>query len=115
MENVMTWSEILIKMGLGFSVVLIVLTLLVFAFIGFSKLVKYQQKARLSKEGVDVTSISSDSLDIPAGVSAVIGLSIAMHLSDLHDNESNIITIKRIERRYSPWSSKIYGLNNLHR
>jgi len=31
---------------------------------------------------------------------------------EVHDNESNVITIKRIERRYSPWSSKIYGVNN---
>ena len=113
--NLILWEDILIGSGIGISVVFTVLTLLVFAFMGFSKLVKYQQKVRLSKEGVDVTSISSDSLDIPAEVSAVIGLAVALHLSDFHDNESNIITIKRIEKRYSPWNSKIYGLTNLYK
>ena len=113
--NLILWEDILTGSGIGISVVFVVLTLLVFAFIGFSKLVKYQQKTRLKKEGVDVTSISSVSLDIPAEVSAVIGLAIALHLSDHHDNESDIITIKRTERRYSPWNSKIYGLNDLHR
>jgi hypothetical protein len=44
----------------------------------------------------------------------VIAIAMALHLflDEVHDNESNVITIKRIERRYSPWSSKIYGINN---
>jgi len=114
-DNLVLWEDIFIKMGIGITMVFTVLTLLVFAFIGFSKLVKYQQKVRLQKQGVDVASVSADSLDIPAEVAAAIGLSISLHFSDFHDNESNVITIKRIERRYSPWNSKIYGLNNLHR
>lgn len=56
---------------------------------------------------------------IPANEIAAI--SLALHLcyssSDdgIHDEESNVITIKRIERRYSPWNSKFYGFTNLHR
>jgi hypothetical protein len=44
----------------------------------------------------------------------IVAIAIALHLytDEVHDNESNVITIKRIERRYSPWSSKIYGTNN---
>lgn len=44
----------------------------------------------------------------------IVAISMALHLfyDEVHDNESNVITIKRIERRYSPWSSKIYGINN---
>ena len=44
----------------------------------------------------------------------MIAIAMALHLfyDEVHDNESNVITIKRIERRYSPWSSKIYGINN---
>lgn len=43
---------------------------------------------------------------------------MALHLytnEDIHDQESNVLTIDRIQRRYSPWSSKIYSMNNLHR
>ncbi|MBP1637744.1 MAG: hypothetical protein H6Q18_533 [Bacteroidetes bacterium] len=43
---------------------------------------------------------------------------LALHLylnDDIHDLESNVITIERIQRRYSPWSSKIYSMNNLRR
>jgi len=44
----------------------------------------------------------------------VVAIAMALHLyyDEVHDDESNVITIKRIERRYSPWSSKIYGINN---
>ena len=108
-------EDILIGSGIGISVVFTVLVLLVLAFIGFSKLVKYQQKVRLRKEGVDVTSLSSESLDTPAEISAVIGLTLALHLSNYFDDESNIITIKHTVKSYSPWNSKIYGLNNLHK
>lgn len=40
---------------------------------------------------------------------------LALHLyitEHLHDKESNVLTIDRIQRRYSPWSSKIYSMNN---
>lgn len=44
---------------------------------------------------------------------------MALHLylsQSVHDLESNVITIERIQRRYSPWSSKIYSVyNELHR
>lgn len=29
---------------------------------------------------------------------------------DVHDKESAILTINKVKRAYSPWSSKIYGL-----
>lgn len=30
-----------------------------------------------------------------------------------HDHESNVLTIERTQRRYSPWSAKIYSMNNI--
>ena len=48
------------------------------------------------------------------GVSGAESAAIAMALHlyyGVHDEESNVITIKKnINNRYSPWSSKIYGL-----
>ncbi len=48
----------------------------------------------------------------PGEVNAAIATAIYMHLNELHDEESNIVTIQSISRRYSPWSSKIYGMRN---
>jgi hypothetical protein len=39
-------------------------------------------------------------------------MSVHLFFSEQHDEESNVITIKQIRRRYSPWSSKIYGIGN---
>jgi hypothetical protein len=41
---------------------------------------------------------------------AAIGLGIELYLADIHDYEKTIMTIKKVVRPYSPWSSKIYGL-----
>ena len=45
-------------------------------------------------------------------ISAAIGMAITLYLKEQHDEESGIITIKRVARTYSPWNSKIYGVNN---
>ncbi len=50
--------------------------------------------------------------EVPNGDIVAIAMALHMFYDEVHDNESNVITIKRIERRYSPWSSKIYGTNN---
>ena len=57
-------------------------------------------------------SIANESVEIPT--TDIVAIAMALHLfyDEVHDDESNVITIKRIERRYSPWSSKIYGINN---
>ena len=49
---------------------------------------------------------------IPALDSAAIATALHMYFDEVHDEESLVVTIKTVERRYSPWNSKIYGLNN---
>jgi hypothetical protein len=41
-----------------------------------------------------------------------VAMATAIHLftQEVHDDENYVLTIKRIEKPYSPWSSKIYGL-----
>jgi len=50
--------------------------------------------------------------EIPSNDVVAIAMALHLYLEEVHDDESNVITIKRIEKRYSPWSSKIYGINN---
>jgi hypothetical protein len=50
--------------------------------------------------------------EVPSGDIVAIAMALHMYYDEVHDTESNVITIKRIERRYSPWSSKIYGVIN---
>ncbi|MBQ5856353.1 MAG: hypothetical protein IIW55_03495 [Bacteroidales bacterium] len=48
-------------------------------------------------------------------VIAAIGLALSMSM-EVHDEESGVLTIKRVQPRYtSPWNSRILGINNLNR
>ena len=69
----------------------------------FEKL--FGKKTRLASIGIDKT-------EVPTADIVAIAMALQLFLDEVHDDESNVITIKRIERRYSPWSSKIYGTNN---
>ena len=52
---------------------------------------------------------------VSAAESAAIAMALHLcHVGDhrpgVHDEESNVITIRNVDNRYSPWSSKIYGI-----
>jgi len=46
-------------------------------------------------------------------VVAAIGLALSLHLQDVHDYEKTVLTMMKVMRPYSPWSSKIYGLRQI--
>jgi hypothetical protein len=43
-------------------------------------------------------------------VAAVISLALNMYVQQMREYEQAIITIQKVFKPYSPWSSKIYGL-----
>jgi len=45
-------------------------------------------------------------------VTAAIALALHLYRNQLHDNENTVLTIRKVARTYSPWSSKIYGVMN---
>ena len=48
--------------------------------------------------------------DFSGEVSADIAMALHMYQSEIHDEENTVLTIKKVSRTYSPWSSKIYTL-----
>ena len=48
--------------------------------------------------------------EIEGEIHAAIGLALHLHNREVHDFENLILTINRVSRNYSPWSSKIYSL-----
>jgi len=103
-----SWSGLLIGSAIGIVVVFVALAILVLLFELVQYLILNSAKKKQVKAGKKVEEIK----DIPANEIAAISLALHLFMNDMHDEESNVITIKRIERRYSPWNSKIYGLNN---
>ena len=98
----------------GFCIVITALVVLFLIFTGFSKLVNHDFKKAAKPKKVEDTPKTSTAAGwkVDDDLAVVIGLALSLS-KDVHDEESGLVTIKRVERRYSPWSSKIYGLNGL--
>ncbi len=110
--SIHNWSELLIGSAVGIVVVFFALTILVLLFEAIQSYTIYSSKKKQVKAGIKPEEVIEE---IAANEIAAISMALHLLMNELHDNESNIITIKRIERRYSPWNSKIYGLNNINR
>jgi hypothetical protein len=50
-----------------------------------------------------------ESTETPPDHSAAIAMALYLY-NKVHDEESNILTIERKSRYYSPWSSKYYNM-----
>ncbi len=95
----------------GFLVVFIVLTLLVLIFNNIPKLINLKRKKNIKKSEAQ-GEIIENKLSISGEVNAAISMAIYLYINELHDEESNIITIKRVPKAYIPWSSKIFSIRN---
>lgn len=62
----------------------------------------------VEKHSVDKASVTHDSGE---EIAAIV-MALHEHL-DAHDTENTILTIDKVKRAYSPWSSKIYGLREI--
>lgn len=107
-------AEGIVVTFVGYIIVFAALLLLYFIFDLLSKVLNSQIRTKLMKQGKLHISDKTNDFSVPGEVTAAIGLALYMS-TQLHDEESNIITIKKVSRVYSPWSSKIYGLRGLHR
>ena len=57
-----------------------------------------------------------ETLDVPSAhteqqqIAAAIGLALHLYMAHVREYEKAVVTIQKIMKPYSPWSSKIYGL-----
>jgi sodium pump decarboxylase gamma subunit len=111
------WNNIILVTLVGFGVVFCILVLLIAVITLFGKVMA--PKAKVTKTttttGAGNATVKVEKTEeghIPALDSAAIATALHMYFDEVHDEESLVVTIKTVERRYSPWNSKIYGLNN---
>ena len=98
----------------GFCIVVIALIVLYLVFSGLLKLLNMDIFKKDKKEDkVEVAGGNNIDKTTDDDVMAAIAMALSLSMSDgVHDVESDIITIKRVERRNSPWCTRIYGMNN---
>ncbi len=98
------WSEMLWTALISICLVFIVLVLLVLIMQGFGVVFSH----RPSKTPVTEKQPLLHEEEI-----AAIATALKMFRSELHDRESEVLTIMSIKRSYSPWNSKIHGLTQM--
>jgi Na+-transporting methylmalonyl-CoA/oxaloacetate decarboxylase gamma subunit len=93
---------------IGYVIVFMALLLLYIIFTYLAKGLVWQKKQKLLKSE-KLLHIKDEDVVVSGEVAAAIAMAIFL-CRDLHDDESDIITIKKVSKTYSPWSSKIYGM-----
>lgn len=97
--------------GIGTTILLIfaliALLLWLFRFIS-SLMIKKETESELSEQekARQISLMNSSDEE----VSAAISMALYMYTNQIHDQENPVITMIKVSRTYSPWSSKIYGL-----
>ena len=95
---------------IGYLIVFLALVLSFLLFSNVPKILYYRTRRAMRKKRKQEKRQVKEDIHMPAEVTAAIATALYLHYNELHDPESNIITIERVRKRYSPWSSKIYGL-----
>lgn len=95
----------------GYGVVFFSLILLYFIFSIMPKVLDFRLKKQPDLEG-HATHGAHHTPTQSGEVNAAIAMAISLYFSELHDQETAILTIKKAAKTYSPWNSKIYNVIN---
>ena len=99
---------------IGYMIVFLALIVLylVFKYVlpMFFKIKLYRRAAR---EGRALDE--SEKTQMAGAANAAIATALYLYFSEQHDEESNIITIRKVSKTYSPWSSKIHSMKSFPR
>ncbi len=95
---------------IGAAVLIVILTLLslylIFKLSGYLMTIRGRKAEKLK------TDISPGEIKdrLSGEVNAAIVMALYLYSTELHDQEDPVITMTKVSRTYSPWSSKIYGI-----
>ena len=106
-ETVKDWSAMLWTALICIVSVFFVLVLLIFVMKLFGVVfTKRPKNAAAPAEKQESGQIHEEEI-------AAITTALRLFSGDLHDRESEVLTIMNIKRAYSPWNSKIHGLTQM--
>lgn len=104
-------SLTVISMGTVFSSLL----LIIFVLIVYTKLnIRLQNKKAIKtieNSNEPMSTLVKSEADISGEEYAAIATAIFLYNNELHDEENTVLTINKVAKTYSPWSSKLYNMN----
>jgi len=101
----------------GYIIVFAALVSLYFVFASIPKFIMLRHKIIQKRKNCKDEEECIDEFPefLTGQENAAIATAIYLYLNELHDEEKAVMTIKRIKKVYSPWSSKLHGMNDLKR
>jgi len=94
----------------GYCIVLLALSLMAYFFTRLHTLQDYLARRRQKKEGLNQQQPIAPV--ITGEENAAISTALFLFFSEMHDEEKYVMTIRKVSKIYSPWSSKFYGIWN---
>jgi hypothetical protein len=94
----------------GYLIVFTALVLLFWFFNVVPRIISMGRTRKRIREGKK--PMNEEGETISGEETAAIAMALYLYLNEMHDTESGVLTIKRISKTYSPWSSKIYAVRN---
>lgn len=99
---------------IAMCIVISALAILSILFLCFGKIsesiIAKRKEASAKKVNVDGTPHEHTERIDSGDAIAAIAMALSEHFGDGHDIEDTILTIRRLQRNYSPWNSKLYNL-----
>lgn len=93
--------------AIAMSVVFLALALLYIIYKNIGRL--FTRKSRKKSDDGKV-SVPVSEVAISGEINAAIAMALHLFQNELHDLENTVLTIRKVSRNYSPWSSKIYSI-----
>jgi Na+-transporting methylmalonyl-CoA/oxaloacetate decarboxylase gamma subunit len=92
--------------------VIVVLTFLFFFFLKRTDRI-VEERARREKEQQMNAKVAVQRMDPTEEIAAAIAMAVSSYKIQMAELENLTITIQKVSKQYSPWSSKIYTLRQM--
>ena len=104
------WGGAITIIAMCIVITALVVLAILFQIFGKISQLMLKSKKKKAKAAADHPDEEEHHELAPGEVIAAISLALSEYFGDPHDIEDTHLTIKRLQKAYSPWNSKIYNL-----
>lgn len=98
--------------GLLFISLLVVFTVLISLFLSFKYFFRFYNRIHIIQRSKKKRELikPAEQQQLDGEILAAIAMTLHLYKKGFHDEENTILTMKKINKSYSPWNSKFQGL-----
>ncbi|MGE0019977.1 MAG: OadG family transporter subunit [Draconibacterium sp.] len=103
--------------GIGMTMIamMVVFSALAILFIIYKNMGRFFIRKATPKASANIAeaAVAHTKEEMSGEVNAAIAMALHLYQNEMHDYENTVLTIQKVSRTYSPWSSKIYTLRKI--